>query len=563
MWTKEPEHNDLQEIMEYSPTKSAELLQIWCQELQLPEDTQVFPSIWEDSGIRPWISDHVPSQGGKAVAWTILQHPTADVKTLQERQAILKSYDHHDILSKFYDLEPDFLWLFSVPAITDSPSLQLLFPTFFALRFMNHIPRLLAFFHIYKGYIAPLMNFTTPIGTILGPYFFLRRSFGKSITFRTYIRMFCALAKRMFQPSGMIQKDLSKLGSVGLYVILFIIGTVQSLDIAKNVRQLRATMLHRVHRIREFVATNLEKVSAIPANVWKVFGLDDTNTIVSSLPSDLTFLYLCITNGSFRDQLATFLKKIYILDSCQSIRSCFANGVRGSVCMVKYTAGPTRFWAMGHIRLDASQVRNPCDVSNNLIITGPNAGGKTTYVKALCANMLLSQTFGFAIAQKAVVQPVYAFGSFMRTTDVLGHVSLFEAEAKRCAELIQHAQRMSQQGLRALYFLDEPMNSTPPVEGACTTLAAVEYLGNLPGIRVVVTTHFHQITELGKQPNFKNLSMEAIHNPDGTFKFPYTIRKGASYQCIALELLRGSNIPNELITRAIKWKNKICDRQVK
>jgi DNA mismatch repair ATPase MutS len=275
-------------------------------------------------------------------------------------------------------------------------------------------------------------------------------------------------------------------------------------------------------------------------------------------------VYSSATRSDDRGMIEDVLHRMYILDACKAFRDLVASNV---ACYPLYDTSDfrnTRLYHMGHLQLPAGQVRNPCSVKKNLIMTGPNAAGKTTYVKALCSNILLAQSFGVAVAWRATIHPYHAIGSFMRMHDVLGNMSLFEAEAKRCAEIVRHAQHMSQDGKPAIYFLDEPMHSTPPAEGASTCLATVEHMGNLPYIRTVVTTHYHQITELARASSalFQNVSMEAIPQGDNAFVFPYRVRSGPSYQCIALELLEDASIPKELIARAIKWKNKICTRQV-
>ena len=153
----------------------------------------------------------------------------------------------------------------------------------------------------------------------------------------------------------------------------------------------------------------------------------------------------------------------------------------------------------------------------------------------------------------------------MRIDDSLGKDSLFEAEAKRCAELIEQANKIVATNKKALYFLDEPMHSTPPIEGSATSMAVTEYMGRLPGIRLLVTTHYHNCIELENiHPDyFQNISMDAfINDSTNTYRFPYKIKNGASIKCIALELLHEKNLPPQLIQRAINLKNKICDQQV-
>jgi DNA mismatch repair ATPase MutS len=145
----------------------------------------------------------------------------------------------------------------------------------------------------------------------------------------------------------------------------------------------------------------------------------------------------------------------------------------------------------------------------------------------------------------------------MRISDELGTMSLFEAEVKRCADLIAQAEITSSQGLKALYFLDEPMHSTPPIEGSATSKAVIEFIARLPGVRVLATTHYHDLTSMDPT-HFHNVSMDAIKTQTGTkYIFPYKIQKGPSFKCIALELLEENKLPSIIIQEAIRIKDEL------
>jgi DNA mismatch repair ATPase MutS len=107
--------------------------------------------------------------------------------------------------------------------------------------------------------------------------------------------------------------------------------------------------------------------------------------------------------------------------------------------------------------------------------------------------------------------------------------------------------------------MDEPMHSTPPIEGMSTAYAVIEYLSKLNGITLIITTHFHKLIKLEEiyPDKFINLSVDAIPK-DNKYYFPYKINRGHSYLCIAIELLDIKDFPKDIIDNAIKMKNKIC-----
>ena len=224
-----------------------------------------------------------------------------------------------------------------------------------------------------------------------------------------------------------------------------------------------------------------------------------------------------------------------------------------------YNDTETTLWSAKNPVLSEEQVSNPINLDRNIIVTGPNAGGKTTYVKTILSNVILSQTFGITYSLKSKMILYDTINSFMRVSDELGNKSYFEAEAEYCLNMINKAKEISEYNERGLFLMDEPMHSTPPTEGMATAYAVIEYLSKMSGISLIITTHFHKLVKLEElyPDKFINLSVDAIPQDD-KYYFPYKINNGHSYLCIAIELLDIKDFPKEIIDNAIKMKNKIC-----
>ena len=103
------------------------------------------------------------------------------------------------------------------------------------------------------------------------------------------------------------------------------------------------------------------------------------------------------------------------------------------------------------------------------------------------------------------------------------------------------------------------MHSTPPIEGSATSKAVIEYIAKIPGIHILVTTHYHDLVTMTPQL-FKNISMDAIEQEDGTYIFPYKIQNGPSFKCIALELLEANKLPRTIVDEAINIKNNYINK---
>ena len=408
------------------------------------------------------------------------------------------------------------------------------------------------------------MTLITPMSTIIGPWLYLRKNLKMDITFKAYTSTLLMVIKQGLSPSKNLKQDGMKYISLFLYIFFYIYSIIQCFEQAHILYKILKNLQEKIDSIRLFITTVNGLMKEYP-DLLRDFLPKDFQDIGEPLniPSQMSGMYVLLTNDKVKATLKKLLQWIYTLDVVLVGKRYITSK---TCCLVNYDTSATEFLNMGHILLGTNQVKNPLSLKKNLIITGPNAAGKTTYVRAVCTNTIFAQTFGIACALSAEVSIVHAIGSFMRIEDSLGQLSLFEAEAKRCAELLEQAHKILNNGMSALYFLDEPMHSTPPIEGSATSMAVSEYMGKLPGIRLMVTTHYHECIGLESMyPDyFQNISMDAFTDPiTGRYIFPYKIQKGASTKCIALELLNEKNLPNEIIQRAIILKNKICDKQVK
>ena len=425
-----------------------------------------------------------------------------------------------------------------------------MFPLSFPLKYLNNIPIFVDVFHIYKCYIFPIITVISPLSTIFGPYIYINRSLKLNLKFKDYLNFLATGFKQSIKGSGDFRADSIKYTTMFMYVFFYIYNIIQVFESA-----------HMFHKIKKDLNKKMESVKTFVATINEL-KKDDEFKI--DIRNGLSGFYEILNDQIIKNKLKNMLEYAYELDV---LNTCKKLVNTNKCCYVKFTNKFTKMLDMGHIQLNDKQVRNPMSLSKNIIITGPNAAGKTTYIKSIFTNTILAQSLGIACAKSAKIKIVHAIGSFIRISDNLGTKSLFEAEVERCNELIKYAEQVSFESKNALFFFDEPMHSTPPIEGTATSIAVAEYLSRLPNIRILMTTHYYELTQLEKRypKSFINLSMEAILESDDNkfkFKFPYKIKRCPSYQCIAIELLENNEIPEEIIYRAIEIKNKLCTNKI-
>jgi hypothetical protein len=523
-------------------------------------DVYVTDQLWDDTGLKPFLVNATTTKGGGEFLWQTVKHLTTNTNILKARQNPILPDNIRQNLKRLSELEKNVLWLFTVPEISKAWPLNILFPTAFGLRMINNFPYLIEGFHLYRCFAAPYMNIITPLSTLLAPWIYVRRNLKWMVSFKAYCKLLLTALSAAFRVTGNLRNDASRVISIVVYATLFVYTAVQAFETSSMLRKIRKSLKAKLEQITEFVTIAEQMIARTPIATLHAWGIEQLPQPVK-IAKGITGLYKLLTDPNEKAKISELVKAVYALD----VSAFVSKTISSRMCVpVQFTDKMTVIWNMGHILLGSSQVRNPIALQKNLIVTGPNAAGKTTYIRSLFTNMILSQSLGIACARTAYIKPVHAIGTFIRVSDTLGKLSLFEAETQRCTDIIKIAKCVSDRGQAGLFFLDEPMHSTPPLEGMSTCRAVIEHLADMPGIRTITTTHYIEVTKIAKDlpDKFENVCMTALIANDGGFKFPYQIHSGASAQCIALELLHDHQLPKEVIVRAIELKNKLYPRVV-
>lgn len=504
----------------------------------------------DDLQLTDWAKKQGYTKGGRALFHQIMSMPTTDIQMLLRRQSNIRNAlpEWSETMNELAQLEHDVLWIYTLPEkLHDVWPIPLLFPSLPLLRRMNGSDRMLNMYHFYRIWLTPLLQLVIPVMSVLGPWFYLRYRIGWKLTIVQYFQLIKFVMQQAMADADFYQKS-TRMFTFMLYGFMFVYGIVQSIDISRMLFSVRRKLLDRISNIKRFVDTAYDLI-----NKW------EPNSISKPIiPSGMSGIYALWLHSDLRHSVADLMDRFYDLDVSLSCRKLM---IEHKWSFVKYhdPSCATKCYGMRNPVLDNSQKRNPMCLSKNIVITGPNAAGKSTYVRSIGANIVCSQTLGISCSKRMETCPVSAILSYMRVRDVVGFRSLFETEVDQCSTIIKAATEIQKKGQRAVIFFDEPMHSTPPLEGEATAYAVLQHLGNLSNIRTIVTSHYHRITSLPTDM-WVNLSMDANYNKStGTYVFPYRIRNGPSFQSIAIELLKETDmLPPSVVQNAIKFKSDIC-----
>ena len=197
-----------------------------------------------------------------------------------------------------------------------------------------------------------------------------------------------------------------------------------------------------------------------------------------------------------------------------------------------------------------SVVKNNIYLNKHLILSGPNASGKTTIMKTTLLNILFSQQFGCGFFQSAVLKPFDYLHCYLNIPDTSGRDSLFQAEARRCKEILDDIGNSSPLATHFCAF-DEIYSGTNPKEAAKSAIAFLQYLAKRTNVTTILTTHFIEVCqELEKHsPEFQNYYMKTEPNKRKPkhLSYLYKMKKGISRVEGGFSVLHDLNYPKEIL----------------
>jgi DNA mismatch repair protein MutS len=180
-----------------------------------------------------------------------------------------------------------------------------------------------------------------------------------------------------------------------------------------------------------------------------------------------------------------------------------------------------------------------------LLITGPNMGGKSTYLRQAAMLVLMAQMGSYVPAESfrfGLVDRIYT--RIGASDNVARGRSTFMVEMTETATILNTATK------RSLILLDEMGRGTATFDGLSLAWATVEFLHAETGARTLFATHYHELTMLAeKLPRVRNLRVGVKDTASGIV-FLHNIEPGAASKSYGIEVARLAGLPSAVIERA-------------
>ena len=391
---------------------------------------------------------------------------------------------------------------------------------------LNHVPWLLFAVSIFKIWVVPAMSIMLPIIVWILPYIILRFVHGLPITQDQYMHIIQQImtgnlgvnAFDNIQPVVAEPLTLKGVVQYSMFAFTFIQGMVQPvqnalhlyktdtvctnigrqiLEVRKMIRELRADVGH-MNGIHVKLAFSLEGISETDERRAFIY--------IQDCPENIHMVFRDIAHLEGMWRIATskmlhpviFSKGVFILNNCEDISlSVAASGKETVKSSLKLTDQP------------------------HAILTGPNGGGKSSFLRAVLQSVLIGHAFGFAPAKEVFMPRFTWIASGLQLRDTPGKLSMFETEVKFAAECLKAARR----GGPGLVLYDELFHSTNPPDSARSAHQFLQRLWKQKEVFTLVSTHLFKLVAAAPS-NVQAICCAAEKGEDGEIKYSYGVQPG-------------------------------------
>jgi hypothetical protein len=520
---------------------------------------------------------------GKQTVKLWSQHYTANKEFIKDSQKVVKTlYKNKDELANINQAEVEEIWkeIKGETGFTEKYH----YMDWKRFKNLNNSSAFLQLLSLYNM-TSPLISLSIPIFFLIFPFILLKIQ-GIPISISKYIEIVKMLFKQhqlgqiFTLGSASWDKIVYILVSFGFYILQVYQNVSSCIKYYYNMKKIHTQLF----TMREYAVQTLKNMESfnqicLAKNTYQPFleNMDSHKAVLEKIvsefieikPNGFTFqkfkqighvmkcFYQLYNKTEYHDTLSYSFGFNGYLDNLIGLGKRLKNK-EVSACKIIYKRSNTTSFTEAYFPslVNNNPIKNSYALDKHLIITGPNAAGKTTLLKTTIFNIILSQQTGFGFYKKANIKLYDYIHCYINIPDTSARDSLFQAEARRCKDILEIVKNSSQDKQHLCVF-DELYSGTNPYEAIASAHAFLSFLNKCPNVNFVLTTHFLDLCKrLDKQKNIKNFHMEVKEQGDD-FKYTYKMQKDISTVKGGVKVLRDLEYPLEIINNTISVLKEI------
>lgn len=495
-----------------------------------------------------------------------LQKRLSQSRTLEEikreQKELIFLLKNPDVLNKIYTVlkkikehESDIMWCITDKSCSDSEHLSCGYFQHHFLKFLNKYNPLLFLLNVFTILIAPIYSAFSPVIIAIMPYFYFKLFTKIPVSFLTYMKIAKNLVFKVPSLSSIKKMSLFSILTKLLSWLIYFQSVYSNAKTSERTKQILNEIQRKLESIQQTLIHNKELLNTIYTT-----PIEHTLKDHSGIFNRKTKLFDTVNNSYIHDWspiLNEYNKIIQFTDVKEKIKndiksmyhswgridylvSLCRTVIDGNWCIPflrKINKPYLSITDMYHPSIETSCIKNSITLNNeHMLITGPNASGKSTLLKSVAISVFLAHRIGISPGKRMDTSYFRHIYTHLNIQDAIGKESLFQREANKIKQQIQ---KMNTTPGLHFSIIDELFHSTNPgeaVEGAKWILSQINDNKNT---MCLVSTHFHQLTEPCDELNkFKRYRIPFIRNSKGEIEYTYQLEEGVSEQNIALEMLQ-------------------------